>query len=247
MADSDARNREPQDGRRVLRGYRQDGKRFIPPMLDIANTQESHWLDDRLPELIWIALLIHRLGVRQGIAVATSIAKAAATCAQDSERGFAAASDYTSLTDDEKTSTRAALTAEGVLVRACLSLAALINHYEEFPLAFLAEQDTLLGDDQESTLSDLKKTIGATRDRGESAGLFVQATAVYILLVNKKLNVPPGLGFENLDAILDYPLTDESKKLAALVRSTSLTLLSFRPAFGLGRVVLANRSHSPGL
>ena len=52
-------------------------------MLQIADLQESRWLDDRVPELVWIALLMHVFGSKGGIEVAEGIAKAAAQCVRD--------------------------------------------------------------------------------------------------------------------------------------------------------------------
>ena len=70
--------------RRVLRDYRQEGKRFIPPFLQHMRLKESRWTDDRVPELVWIALLIETFGLEEGVAVAASVAKAAAKCDQTS-------------------------------------------------------------------------------------------------------------------------------------------------------------------
>lgn len=209
---------------RVLRGYKRKGKRFIPPLLQIANTEESAWLDDRLPELIWIALLNRMCGLSTGTSVATSLAKAAATFAPEEKGGFGAVSDYASLTEEEQALIRGALDSEGVLPKLRLSLAALIDHYPECPLTFLA--DPLGPHVSGSTLDHLKQAIADINDRTSREAILAQATFVYILLVNEKLRVAPGLGFENLDAVRDYPETDESHKIAALVRSTSLTLLN---------------------
>ena len=60
--------------RRVLRDYRQEGKRFIPPFLQhMPIMTESRWMDDRVPELIWIALLNHIFGPKVGTAIALSV------------------------------------------------------------------------------------------------------------------------------------------------------------------------------
>ena len=80
---------------RVLRGYRRMGKRFIPPFLQHMSLTESRWMDERVPELIWIALLIQVFGLKRGTEIALKIAKSAAKCGQPTQKAFAAASDYT--------------------------------------------------------------------------------------------------------------------------------------------------------
>ena len=217
---------ESKNERRVLRGYRQEGKRFIPPFLQLMSLSETKWMDDRVPELVWIALLIHVFGVREGTAVAVSIAKAAAKCDQTAKRAFAATSDYAELSDGHKQCVRSALSAEGTLGKASRGLAALIHHYTEFPLGFLADADGSNEDSSCSTLDDLREAIDSISDRQGHAGIYAQATVVYIFLINDRLTVAPHVGLANLPAIQEYPMTDESQRVAASVRSAVTGLLS---------------------
>ena len=211
--------------RRVLRGYRQQGKRFIPPWLQHVSLTETRWMDDILPELIWIALLVQRFGVKEGTAVAVSIAKAAARYHQTAKRAFAATSDYLELDDEEKRCVHSTLKAEGTLERARSGLAALIGHYPDFPLAFLADPSRS-NDASCSTLDALREAIGNTSDRQGYAGTFTQATVVYIYFINDKLKVSPGLGLANFPAIEEYPTTEESRRVAASARAAVNFLLT---------------------
>lgn len=212
--------------RRVLQGYRQEGKRFIPPFRQLAGLQETSWIDDRVPELIWIALLMHVYGRQQGTAVATNIAKAAAQCDSTAPRAFAATSDYRELSDEQKQCVRSRLNAEDTLGTARRGLAALIHHYTAFPLAFLADPERANEDPLDSTLDDLKATIANISDRAGHAGTFVQATVVYIYFVNNRLTVSPAVSLANFPAIEDYPATEESMKVAAAIRASVSSLLT---------------------
>ena len=214
------------DRRRVLQGYRREGKRFIPPFLQHMSLTETSWIHDRVPELVWIALLNHAYGVKEGVGMAASIAKAAAKCEPAAKRAFAATSDYSELSDDQKQCIRSALNAEGILAKAGRGLAALIEHYTEFPLAFLAGSGRASEDSPGTTLRDLRESIHNISDKEGHAGIFAQATVVYIYFINKKLSVSPGLSLANFPAIEEYPKTDESKKVAAAVRATVSVLLS---------------------
>ena len=59
-------NRISKNRRRVLQGYRQEGKRFIPPFLQQVSLTQTDWMNERVPELVWIALLVHVYGVQEG-------------------------------------------------------------------------------------------------------------------------------------------------------------------------------------
>ncbi len=210
----------------MLRGYRRVGKRFIPPFLHHMSLTESSWMDDRVPELIWIALLIQVFGLKRGTEIALRIAKSAAKCAQPTQKAFAAASDYTMFKDEQGGHLCLELTAAGVLEEARRGLAALIDHYPEFPLSFLGYPESMAENTPLSTLDDLGETIVSISDRESYAGTFAQATVVCIYFANDQLKVSPNTGLANFPAIEEYPMTDESLRVAASVRSAVTGLLT---------------------
>ena len=226
MSERSEDNSEPKNKRRVLEGYRKAGKRFIPPFLQHFSPTESKWMDDRVPELVWIALLLQVFGIQKGTAIAASIAKAAAKCDQVRPRSFAAASDYTELNDRQKQCILSTLHTEGTLRQAHCGLAALIDNYTGFPLAFLGNSRNTDEDSQSSTINDLKYTIENISDRESPQGVFAQATVVYIYFINNKLKVQAGLSLANFPAIEDYPVTEESRRVAAAVRSAVTGMLA---------------------
>ena len=212
--------------RRVLQGYRQEGKRFIPPFLQLTPMTENSWLDDRVPELIWIALLIHVFGLEEGTAIALSIAKAAAQCDQTAKKAFAAASDYVELSDEQRNCIRSALREEKMLDKAGQGLAALIGNYPDCPLAFLSNTDCRKDDSPASTLEDISEVVANISDRQSQLGIYAQAAVVYIFFVNGRLQVAPHVGLANLPAIEEYPNTEESLRVAASVRSAVTGMLT---------------------
>lgn len=176
-------------------------------------------MDDRVPELIWIALLIQVCGWQEGTAVAASVAKAARKCAPSRQRAYAATSDYWDLSDEQKECIRSTVSAEGTLASLHSGLAALMYHYAEFPLAFLAQPVQANEDFRGSTLDDLREAIANVSDRQGDHGIFAQATVVYIYFINDVLKVSPNSALANFPAIEDYPHTEESLRVAAAVSS----------------------------
>jgi hypothetical protein len=183
-------------------------------------------MDDRVPELIWVAVLIHVFGLKEGTAIAASVAKAAAKCDRTAKKAFAAASDYVELSDEHRHCVRLALSEEGILDKASQGLATLIYNYTDFPLAFLSNPGSGKDDSLGSTLDDLRETISNISDRQSQASIYAQAAVVYIFFVNDRLKVAPHVGLANLPAIDEYPMTDESRRVAASVRSAVTFLLS---------------------
>ena len=213
--------------RRVLRDYRQEGKRFIPPFLQhMPIMTESRWMDDRVPELIWIALLNHVFGPKVGTAIALSVAKAAAKCDGTAKRAFASISDYVELSDEQRHCIRSEVREEEMLDKAGQGLAALIHNYPDCPLAFLSNSGRSKDDSSGSTLEDLRQAIANISDRQSQPGIYTQATVVYIFFVNGRLQVAPHVGLASLPAIEESPNTEESLRVAASVRSAVTGLLT---------------------
>ena len=202
------------------------GKHFIPPFLQHLSLTESSWMDDRVPELIWIGLLIQVFGLKRGTEIALIIAKSASRCAQPTQKAFAAASDYTVFKSEQGGLLCRELTAMGVLEEAQRGLAALIDHYPDFPLAFLGNPESTAGETPVSTLDDLGQTIASVSDRESYVGTFAQATVVCIYFANDQLVVSPNSGLANSPAIEEYPMTEESLRVAASVRSAVTGLLT---------------------
>ena len=124
--------------RRVLQGYRQEGKRFIPPFLQhMPIMAESRWMDDRVPELIWIALLNHVFGPKVGTAIALSVAKAAAKCDGTAKRAFASISDYVELSDEQRHCIRSEVSEEEMLDKAGQGLGSLDSQLSRLSACFL--------------------------------------------------------------------------------------------------------------
>jgi hypothetical protein len=123
--------------RRVLEGHRQHGKRFVPPYLEYLNLTETRWLDDLLPELIWIALITAKFGKKRGAELCVELAKAAATCSSDASGAFAFISEYNRLQPTEQKCMIDRFVGSGVIDHLADALQVLAIYYPECPLAFL--------------------------------------------------------------------------------------------------------------
>lgn len=80
------------------RSYRQKGKKLIPPLLDFGIGEVS-WIDEGIPELVWIAALCAQLGPAKAARVGLKMARTARDLAPESLASgwFGFASDYLDL------------------------------------------------------------------------------------------------------------------------------------------------------
>lgn len=203
---------------RVLEGHRQRGKRFVPPWLEYFNLGETSWLDDLLPELLWIGLMNAKFGKKRGAELCVELASAAAACSSDAPGAFAFISEYSRLQSSEQERVIDRLVGSGVLGPLADALQVLATYYPECPLAFLwsTQVPALQG---EESLHRLKLLIWELVDRHGIEATFLQATAVYTYFLTGKLKVFSGSALADFTAIEAYPDTEASVKVASLVRA----------------------------
>jgi hypothetical protein len=71
-----------------IQKHHRDGSVLIPPLADIPNMQTTSWRDDRLPELLWVALLITHLSRKECINLLHQFAESVLTHEPSTTRPF---------------------------------------------------------------------------------------------------------------------------------------------------------------
>jgi hypothetical protein len=51
----------------TIEQHRRSGAQLVPPLATVPNLKHASWVNDRLPELLWCALLIVHLGQKRGL------------------------------------------------------------------------------------------------------------------------------------------------------------------------------------
>lgn len=214
-----AQNRPP----RALADHKKIGKKFVPPLIaELGRFSEIRWVNDLVPEFVWLALLCDRHGLQTGTDLARRLALAATDARRAKRREwFALASAYAELEASERDTVVAKLEADGAAQQIREALSPLTAFYPECLLSFLSVDRPRSGDD---SLEDFKDVLVSIFDKWDTPGTFAQATAVYIAFVSDMLKVFKGLALANFPAIEDFPSTEESQRVASSVRSTVLTL-----------------------
>lgn len=75
MSDNDSK--EPRHDFSRLREHKRQGKTLTPPLLKLPRVTTQSWQDDRLPEMLWAALLVVSLPRHDSIMHLSAVAKAA--------------------------------------------------------------------------------------------------------------------------------------------------------------------------
>jgi hypothetical protein len=204
----------------ILLDHKKVGKKYIPPLIHHMGSplKETSWVKQSLPELLWIALLNYRYGYVQGADLSLSLAKAVKKITGKNE-WYAPMSSFSSLTKKERLLIIEELKREGKIKNLSIGLAPLNSLYPRSPLAFISIPKGA-EEDKEVYLSIIKNSLTDLYDKRTKEATFTQANAVYICFVLGKLQVSSKTSLANFPEIENYPLTEESKKIAAFVRAT---------------------------
>jgi hypothetical protein len=204
----------------VLSDHRREGKRFIPPLLDLPVRVDNYWRDVGIPELIWIALLIQRHGLRDGADLAATLAKGAMSVRTDKKKWFAKATNFAGLSSAQR---EALATSPAISERIGAyrgALAPLNTWYPESPFAFLGAGADLDGD-----LGLIKEAVAHMYDKTEVRAMKAQTTAIYVGFVTGMLFIRKGMILGELELINEYPKTERSEQFGASVRASINALI----------------------
>jgi hypothetical protein len=210
----------------ILSDHTKVGKVFKPPLMELGELKETSWVKGTLPELLWIGLILEHSGLRNGVDLCLTLAREAQQVQlEDQNSWFAATSSYTLISSESKNVIRRNLSNSNKLLPIRKAISSLVYFYPECPLAFLFEDFVIDLSAEREALTELKEIIASMYSKRDRLPVLVQAQGVYIALVAHKLRVPEGSEIANLEAVTDYPDTEESLRVGASVCATCNMLI----------------------
>lgn len=211
--------------RGVLDDHQRMGKKFIPPIAQLKNFNPVSYINQLLPEILWIGLINDEVGYREGIRLCQTLAVTAHKIHNPKKHiNFALCSTYMKLSETERTELFKQL-AEGESLeqlKYCIAPLTILN--EGFPLAFLGlPADSI---DRAILLKKLKRSVQRHIVKYETPALAIQAAVVYIRGITGGLHLPAQMTPPDLDSIVTAPESENAKRAGAFVRSFVLMEIS---------------------
>lgn len=202
--------------KKVLEGYKKVGKKFIPPIMQWPGFCEINWVNDIIPELIWIAVIQHKIGYRTANKVIADFHKTYVDFC-DTKHLHSFFSSYDSMSKNAKIEFKEKYKQSEYYSEMFLGLKDLQHFYPNHPLQFLFEDLEI--SDSEVSIVVIKESINGILERRSEAGTMAQAAVLYNSLITGKFNAPQGSIFWEFEEIDNYPDTDKSLKLASSIRA----------------------------
>lgn len=207
--------------KKILEGHKREGKRFIPPMMQIPSMKSYSYVNDMLPELIWIGLINDRFGYVQGARIIEKIFLIVDGIIDTGQHGnFALASTFHLLNNEQKQQLLKLLEKEEILDSVRNAIAPLTLLYDEFPLRFIGyPTDTF---NNQELVKLIKGVVGKTIDKYETAGIVLHGAMLISRLITRTIHFSKDMSMPDFNAVIDSPNSDEAKHAAGFLRSSAL-------------------------
>ncbi len=189
-------------------------------MLEVGTFNEVHWVEEMLPELLWISLLYEKYGLKKSAELCHQISQSCIDyLPEDNKPWLALSSAYKMVPEEETNTVINHLKSLGILEEVAICLKPLISYYPTFPMSrfFPLDKDALI--DNNSILEEFKVNLEKHYDRWSIPATFVQANAVYIAFTEGILKVYANLTLAQFPEIEHYPNTDLSERVASSCRA----------------------------
>ncbi len=205
----------------VLEDHHRRGRMLVPPMLDMR-MQETCWHVERLPELFWLAFVGNRLGDRKVLELAYLMAvdvEATIKQLRKDDKAFRAyfPSEHLSCSDSERKQVLANHDDAKWLRELRPHFAEMAAVWNDLPFSYLVSDVEKPTDD---LILEIKEILQQCSHRHDKRALVIQATTVALEFRTEKMFVAQGLDIPDLNAIFDYPETEESQHAAGFVVTT---------------------------
>lgn len=213
--------------KRVLGSHTQKGKKFFPPFLanfPLEKISYLTWLDDLLPEFVWISMLHSQFEMRTTIEITSKFVHAVNNSGvKNISKIRAYICEYESIVPEDALKIQAELRKEGIFEKFCSCLIPLLVLYPECPFKKIFESKYFEENkvSVETALGVMKKVVSENFDRQSFEATITQVTAIHMILEAGGLKMTPEIAekYRNMDRVLEYPKTEESRTLASGIRA----------------------------
>lgn len=206
---------------KVLRDHKRTKSRFIPPMMQIDNIKETSYVNNLLPHVVWMSLLVELLGKRQGISASMRLIKLAHATHQSTRHvNFAICGNHTRLTPQEKTTVLEALEKSGELSTFREALLPLLQNHPTCPMSYLNESNN--SQTEPVLVRRLADAVAAIFDRYDVGASIMQANIVVGRAITGGMFLPTDIEAPDFNTILSAPDSEAARRAASFARTGSM-------------------------
>jgi hypothetical protein len=210
--------------KKLLSGHKRIGKKFIPPMKQVPGLREMSYIDDLLPELIWLGLINDRIGFVPGARLFEQIVAAALQASKGRPpTNYALISSYRSFNKVEQQVFLHSLSTMSALDQLKEYLAPLVLLYDECPIRFIGPPETVTTEN--TLLAALRSSVERHIDKYETPGIVLNGMMLVSRLLTKTIHFSSEIVMPDFNAVVDSPGSEEAKRASGFMRANAMAEL----------------------
>lgn len=203
-----------------LEGYKQKGKRFIPPIKQLPQTREFSYVSDMLPELVWLGLIHDHAGYRFGAKVLEAVIEVTKGIpSQARPINYALQASYANLQDEVKVEITRGWEKAGLLETICHAIAPLIILYDGCPLSFAGSPKN--PNQRQDLINQISATVQNHLDKSKTPGIVLHGTLLLTRLIAGNIRIAQHISIPDLNAVITSPGSEEARLAASFMRANA--------------------------
>jgi hypothetical protein len=199
----------------ILIDHTKKGKMLTPPLMNY-NFQDSTYIENTIPEIIWITILVSKFRLRQGTKLGLQFINIVRNSRNIEEIPFYI-SWFSNLDEDSSDKIKRELKKQNIFDLLNNSLAPLLNIYPKCPLNKVFVTNTHLKTD----LTIIKETLNKLYDKRSNETVFTLGNIFHYMSSNGKLMISKNSNLPQFTKLEEYPNTEDSKRIASFIRASS--------------------------
>lgn len=204
--------------KKILSDHKKNKKKFITPINQLLNLNETNHSKDTIPEIIWLDLLYCHYGLRETVEIITKLTTEIDRLNLNLELfNCCIISCYERLDQNQKILIQNNQEIKKVTDKISIALKGIKQYFPNCPINFLLQNP----DDKDvNFLNKFKKSISNLIDRRSVNSTYAMTTVLHSQNCSGRMFFSSKFEKFDINEVLNYPNTEESVRVAAIVRTT---------------------------
>jgi len=206
--------------KKILEDHKKEGKRLRPPLTTIGNFVDLSWVDNIIPDVIWITLLRDKFGDKLGTKIVNEFIVVSTKHESGKFKNYALISSFESLPSQNKDKILDDLKKKGLWSPLITGISDFLDMYPKCPLNFIRPNDYSPKVIDVKFLVRYKEILWELIDKRSKKSTFTIANVVYSLFVLDRLKIVKDSPMTQFTKIQEYPDTEISRMIASSLRAS---------------------------
>lgn len=204
---------------KVLTDHKKVGNKLIPPLLQFSMVQETSFVDQTLPNLIWMSAIFLRASDHIAVdMIMDFIVRSQKLLGDEFHSDLAFLDVFSELSIEQRKAIHQELKGSDTLDFICENIAHQYYLIDGYPLGFLFE-DFVFGVDREEAIESLKEDVSALLDRNSPHATKIQATTLISMNASGRLHLNSDMILPDFNSVFINPDSEDTKRLGGFVRA----------------------------